>query len=194
MTSLPICTPKAKGDLLARPQYGRLSELPVRLRHAAVVGVCEVHDKFNEDALNEAFAGVSGQAFLIAHPESPLPVLQRADYVGSTSGMLNWVKSYQGELSATILSPPKMASFTTCAEARPDLNLVQAPIYAGCQCNSCPYMKLNTVAACRRRRLVRRAYRLSDTGTDGRRPFCQSSACWRSVNVTSPEGIPPATE
>ena len=109
--------------------------------------VCEVHDKFNEDALNEAFAGVSGQAFLIAHPESPLPVLQRADYVGSTSGMLNWVKSYQGELSATIFVATEDGILYNMHEARPDLNLVQAPIYAGCQCNSCPYMKLNTVAA-----------------------------------------------
>jgi quinolinate synthase len=33
--------------------------------------------------------------------------------------------------------------------ARPDLDLRQAPIYAGCQCNSCPYMKLNTADAVR---------------------------------------------
>lgn len=109
--------------------------------------VCEVHDKFNEDALNEAFASVSGQAFLIAHPESPLPVLQRADYVGSTSGMLNWVKNYQGELSATIFVATEDGILYNMHEARPDLNLIQAPIYAGCQCNSCPYMKLNTIAA-----------------------------------------------
>ncbi len=54
--------------------------------------VCEVHDKFNEAALDEALASVSGESFLIAHPESPLPVLKRADYVGSTSGMLNWIR------------------------------------------------------------------------------------------------------
>ncbi|MBV8468192.1 MAG: quinolinate synthase NadA, partial [Burkholderiales bacterium] len=54
--------------------------------------VCEVHDKFNERALNEGMAAVEGPKYLIAHPESPLPVLKRADYVGSTSGMLNWVK------------------------------------------------------------------------------------------------------
>ena len=35
-------------------------------------------------------------------------------------------------------------------EARPDLDLRQAPVYTGCQCNSCPYMKLNTVDAVRR--------------------------------------------
>lgn len=34
--------------------------------------------------------------------------------------------------------------------ARPDLDLRQAPIYAGCQCNSCPYMKMNTIEAVKR--------------------------------------------
>ena len=41
--------------------------------------VCEVHDKFNEDALNAGFAAVGDTPhYLIAHPESPLPVLQRS--------------------------------------------------------------------------------------------------------------------
>ena len=34
--------------------------------------------------------------------------------------------------------------------ARPDLDIRQAPIYAGCQCNQCPYMKLNTIEAVKR--------------------------------------------
>ncbi len=34
--------------------------------------------------------------------------------------------------------------------ARPDLKIEQAPIYAGCQCNQCPYMKLNTTQAVQR--------------------------------------------
>ena len=109
--------------------------------------VCEVHDKFNEAALNEAIAAVSGDAVLIAHPESPLPVLKRADYVGSTSGMLNWVKQYQGKTSTTIFVATEDGILYNMHQVRPDLTLVQAPIYAGCQCNSCPYMKLNTVAA-----------------------------------------------
>ena len=40
--------------------------------------VCEVHDKFNQQALDEAYASVSGAKFLIMHPESPLPVLHGA--------------------------------------------------------------------------------------------------------------------
>lgn len=112
--------------------------------------VCEVHDKFNQAALDEAFAAIEGQKFLIAHPESPLPVLQKADYVGSTSGMLNWVKAFAGDSKATIFVATEDGILYNMHQARPDLDLRQAPIYAGCQCNSCPYMKLNTVDAVRR--------------------------------------------
>ena len=112
--------------------------------------VCEVHDKFNEAALDEALASVSGESFLIAHPESPLPVLKRADYVGSTSGMLNWIRQYQGSPQSVIFVATEDGILYNIHEARPDLDLRQAPVYTGCQCNSCPYMKLNTVDAVRR--------------------------------------------
>ena len=109
--------------------------------------VCEVHDKFNQQALNEAFAAVAGPKYLIAHPESPLPVLQSADLVGSTSQLLNWVRDYSGAPSAVIFVATEDGILYNMAQARPDLIIRQAPIYSGCQCNSCPYMKLNTLAA-----------------------------------------------
>ncbi|MCP9758125.1 quinolinate synthase NadA [Aquitalea sp. S1-19] len=112
--------------------------------------VCEVHDKFNEAALTEAFNAAPGKKFLIAHPESPLPVLQKADYVGSTSGMLNWVKAYADDPKAVIFVATEDGILYNMGLARPDLDLRQAPIYAGCQCNSCPYMKMNTIEAVRR--------------------------------------------
>jgi len=112
--------------------------------------VCEVHDKFNEAALNEALGAVNGEAYLIAHPESPLPVLKRADYVGSTSGMLNWVKQFSGNSEAVIFIATEDGILYNMGLARPDLDLRQAPIYAGCQCNSCPYMKMNTIEAVKR--------------------------------------------
>jgi quinolinate synthase len=102
--------------------------------------VCEVHDKFNEMAIDEAFSATPS-AHLIAHPESPLPVLQRAEYVGSTSGMLNWIRDYQGSPESVIFVATEDGILYNMALARPDLDLRQAPIYAGCQCNSCPYMK-----------------------------------------------------
>jgi quinolinate synthase len=112
--------------------------------------VCEVHDKFNEAALNEALAATHGKAHLIAHPESPLPVLKRAQYVGSTSGMLNWVKAFQGNSSEVIFVATEDGILYNMRLARPDLDIRQAPIYAGCQCNSCPYMKMNTIDAVKR--------------------------------------------
>jgi quinolinate synthase len=112
--------------------------------------VCEVHDKFNEKALNEGMGAVAGAKYLIAHPESPLPVLKRADYVGSTSGMLNWVKAFKAEPDATIFVATEEGILYNMGLARPDLKIVQAPIYAGCQCNQCPYMRLNTIEAVRR--------------------------------------------
>lgn len=112
--------------------------------------VCEVHDKFNEAALLQGMANVEGPSYLIAHPESPLPVLKRADYVGSTSGMLQWVSRFAGEPDATIFVATEEGILYNMGLARPDLKLAQAPIYAGCQCNQCPYMRLNTIEAVRR--------------------------------------------
>ena len=111
--------------------------------------VCEVHDKFNEAALDEALTA-SPNAHLIAHPESPLPVLKRAEYVGSTSGMLNWVKAYSGDVANVIFVATEDGILYNMRLARPDLDIRQAPIYAGCQCNSCPYMKMNTIEAVKR--------------------------------------------
>ena len=110
--------------------------------------VCEVHDKFNQDALEHAYAALNGQPhFLIAHPESPLPVLQRANTVGSTTALLNWVKHYSGAADAVIFVATEDGILFNMQQARPELDIRQAPIYAGCQCNSCPYMKRNTVDA-----------------------------------------------
>jgi quinolinate synthase len=109
--------------------------------------VCEVHDKFNKEALDDAFADVSGAKFLIAHPESPLPVLHQSDYIGSTSQLLNWVRDYTGDKSAVIFVATEDGILYNMTKARPDLDIRQAPIYTGCKCNSCPYMKLNTIEA-----------------------------------------------
>ncbi len=109
--------------------------------------VCEVHDKFNKEALDELVGSISGQKYIIAHPESPLPVLNDCDYIGSTHGLLNWVIDYNGSKDAVILVATEDGILYNMKKARPELDIRQAPIYTGCKCNSCPYMKLNTVEA-----------------------------------------------
>lgn len=108
--------------------------------------VCEVHDKFKDDQIQHMmkFAKAEGDVYLLAHPESPLPVLKRADFVGSTRQMLDWVTNFQGD-KATIFVATEEGLLHNMRQLRPELNLQVAPIYSGCQCNACPYMKRNTV-------------------------------------------------
>lgn len=106
--------------------------------------VCQVHDKFKAEEIDKVLRDVDGPKYVLAHPESPLPVLLRADYVGSTHGMLNWVNEYDKKVG-TVFVATEDGLLYNMRKARPDLNIQQAPIYSGCQCNSCPYMKKNTV-------------------------------------------------
>ena len=106
--------------------------------------VCEVHDKFKVEELDKVWRSwADGRKVLLAHPESPLPVLERADYVGSTHGMLNWVKAFPYDVG-TIYVATEEGLLHNMRELRPGLVFKQAPTYTGCQCNQCPYMKLNT--------------------------------------------------
>jgi len=107
--------------------------------------VCEVHDKFKAEEIDFAMKGwTDGPKFLLAHPESPLPVLEKADLVGSTSKMLKWVEDYPHKI-ATIFVATEDGLLYNMRKLRPELDIRQAPTYSGCQCNSCPYMKMNTV-------------------------------------------------
>lgn len=109
--------------------------------------VCEVHDKFKQEEIERAMNGwTDGPKFLLAHPESPLPVLQKADVVGSTSKMLQWVLDYpKTNTVPVVFVATEDGLLYNMREARPDMDIRQAPVYTGCQCNSCPFMKQNTV-------------------------------------------------
>jgi len=108
--------------------------------------VCEVHDKFKEEQIAYMMdnARKEGNVYLLAHPESPLPVLKQADFVGSTKQMLDWVKDFNGKAS-TVFIATEEGLLHNMRQLRADINLQLAPIYSGCQCNACPYMKRNTV-------------------------------------------------
>ena len=108
--------------------------------------VCEVHDQFKEEQITTVIdkARRNGEVFLLAHPESPLPVLKRADFIGSTKSMLQWVAKFDST-SATIFVATEEGLLHNMRQLRSDLNIQQAPSYSGCQCNACPYMKRNTV-------------------------------------------------
>lgn len=109
--------------------------------------VCEVHDKFKAAELERVLDEWTRYGtYLLAHPESPLPVLEKANYVGSTRGMLQWVKDFKYEYGRIIVATEEGLLYNM-REARPKLDIQLAPTYSGCQCNACPYMKMNSFQA-----------------------------------------------
>ncbi|MEM9355992.1 MAG: quinolinate synthase NadA [Pseudomonadota bacterium] len=97
-------------------------------------GSCEVHERFTGEELNayrEAEPGIK----IVAHPECPPDVIRAADFTGSTSGMIDYVKTSR---------PPKVILVTECSMASnvaaetPDVEFVKP-------CNLCPHMKRITL-------------------------------------------------
>lgn len=106
--------------------------------------VCEVHDRFDIEMLQERFEQ-HPKRFLIAHPESPMAILDESDFIASTKGMLEWVRKYDGPTDATIFVATEYELLEIMKEERPDLKIAQVPEFLGCRCVTCPYMKLNTM-------------------------------------------------
>lgn len=104
-------------------------------------GTCEVHDILNTEAILKMKAE-NQDAVLVAHPECNPPVLELADYIGSTTGMLKFTQQSDAEkfIVATetgILHQMKLNS--------PSKEFLIVPSDETCACNDCPYMKLNTM-------------------------------------------------
>ncbi len=104
-------------------------------------GTCEVHDVLTTDAVIK-LKEENPDAELIAHPECNAAVLELADYIGSTTGMLKYTGKSHSEkfIVATetgILHQMQLQS--------PDKEFLVVPSDETCSCNDCPYMKLNTM-------------------------------------------------
>jgi quinolinate synthase len=105
-------------------------------------GVCIVHEAFSETELLKLKAQHPG-APVAAHPECPPHIIDHADYVGSTSGILNYAKAMEGD---TLIVATEPHIIHQMEKAVPDKNFIGAPGADGnCNCNICPYMALNTV-------------------------------------------------
>jgi len=104
-------------------------------------GTCEVHDILTAEAIVRMKAE-NPDALLIAHPECQAAVLELADFVGSTTALLNFTakSSAQKFIVATesgILHQMQKSNLSK--------TFLIVPSDETCSCNDCPYMKLNTV-------------------------------------------------
>ena len=105
-------------------------------------GVCIVHEAFSETELLKLKAQHPG-APVAAHPECPPAIIDHADYVGSTSGILQFAKTFDGDTLIVATEPHIMHQMQL---AIPEKNFIGAPGADGnCNCNICPYMALNTL-------------------------------------------------
>jgi quinolinate synthase len=101
-------------------------------------GACEVHERFTGGELRE-YRRLHPGIQIIAHPECPPDVLDEADFVGSTAGMIDWVHRE---------APHKVVMVTECsmsdnvAVENPGTEFVRP-------CNLCPHMKRITLEGIR---------------------------------------------
>ena len=105
-------------------------------------GSCIVHEAFSFERIVTLSKSYPNAKF-IAHPESESQVLEIADYIGSTSGLLNYVQ----ENSATEFIVATEAGILYEMEKRcPKKIFIPAPIQdETCACSECAFMKLNTL-------------------------------------------------
>ena len=105
-------------------------------------GVCIVHEAFSESELLKLKAQHPG-APVAAHPECPPHIIEHADLVGSTSAILQFAKTFEGD---TLIVATEPHIIHQMQKALPEKNFIGAPGADGnCNCNICPYMALNTM-------------------------------------------------
>jgi quinolinate synthase len=109
-------------------------------------GVCIVHEAFSETELLKLKAQ-NPTAPIAAHPECPPHIIDHADYVGSTSGILNYAKGMDAAgLGDTLIVATEPHIIHQMSLALPHKTFIGAPGADGnCNCNICPYMALNTM-------------------------------------------------
>ncbi len=104
-------------------------------------GTCEVHDVLNTEAIINLKIE-HPDAKLVAHPECKAQVLELADYVGSTTAMLNFTKT---DHTQKYIVATETGILHQMHKNSPEKEFIIVPTDETCSCNDCPYMKLNTM-------------------------------------------------
>ena len=104
-------------------------------------GFCVVHEQFTARQLLKLRAQHPA-AEIIAHPECEASVLDLADYIGSTRGLLDHVQTSKAR---SFIVATEVGILHLMQKARPDAELIPAPPSSGCNCAICPYMRLNSL-------------------------------------------------
>ncbi len=105
-------------------------------------GACMVHEKYSVEKIIELMDQYPDAEF-IAHPECEKPVLLLAEFIGSTTALLNHVK--QSDKRKFIVAT-ESGIFHQMTKVCPEKTFIPAPSNdSTCACNDCSYMKLNSL-------------------------------------------------
>lgn len=104
-------------------------------------GSCMVHEIFSLERIVKLKAQ-HPKAKFIAHPECETPVLELADFIGSTTALLNYSKK---DSATEYIVGTETGILHQMQKESPDKTFIPAPPNNNCACNDCPHMKLNTL-------------------------------------------------
>ena len=104
-------------------------------------GRCSVHEAFSEEAILKLKLKYTN-ADIIAHPECQPNILDLADFIGSTSKLLEFTKR-SNKSDFIVITEPGIIHQMKLND--PEKNYIDVPGIDGCGCNECPYMRLNTL-------------------------------------------------
>ena len=105
-------------------------------------GACVVHELFSAQGL-EKLRLQHPEAEVLAHPECDQAVLDQADFIASTTGI---IARAAADPKRTAIIATEDGVFHEIWKRAPGKQLIQAPgMDESCACNQCPYMRLNTL-------------------------------------------------
>jgi len=103
-------------------------------------GACIVHATFPARRVNRA-RGEHPNALVAAHPECPQDVLTMADFIGSTSAIIDWCTSVDAEEFIVMTESGISHSLQRLAPHKRFYFVKNE----NCNCSECPYMRRNTL-------------------------------------------------
>lgn len=106
-------------------------------------GRCVVHEAFSMEKIL-ALHKENPDAEIIAHPESEAHILDVAKYVGSTAGMIKYVKTSNAQ---KFIVATEAGILYKMQQEVPQKTLIPAPSFEenSCNCSECAFMKMNTL-------------------------------------------------
>lgn len=104
-------------------------------------GACMVHEIFSLEKITRLKVR-HPKAKVIAHPECEAAVLEIADYIGSTTGLLKFTERDDAQEYIVVTETGILHQME---KSNPNKTFIPAPPNNACACNDCPHMKLNTL-------------------------------------------------